>query len=148
AVGARAAGKISDAELRDVERTSIPGPGSCGGMYTANTMASAIEALGLSLPNSSAQEAVGDAKRGDCRRAGEAVVRLLEAGIRPRDILTRKSFENAITMTIALAGSTNAVLHLLAIAHEAKVKLSLDDFTRIGRRGPGLATGGARGRGL
>src|SRR3954454_3108313 len=139
AVGARAAGKISDAELLEVERTAIPGPGSCGGLYTANTMASAIEALGLSLPNSSAQEAVGDPKRNDCRRAGEAVVRLLEAGIRPRDILTRKSFENAVTMTIALAGSTNAVLHLLAIAHEAKVKLSLDDFTRIGKRVPVLA---------
>ncbi|MBX5463843.1 MAG: dihydroxy-acid dehydratase [Steroidobacteraceae bacterium] len=139
AVGARAAGKISDDELREVERTAIPGPGSCGGMYTANTMASAIEALGLSLPNSSAQEAVSDAKRDDCRRAGEAVVRMLEAGIRPRDILTRKAFENAITVTIALAGSTNAVLHLLAIAHEARVKLRLDDFTRIGRRVPVLA---------
>src|SRR5581483_9277185 len=106
AVGARAAGKISDDELREVERTAIPGPGSCGGMYTANTMASAIEALGLSLPNSSAQEAVGDAKRNDCRRAGEAVVNMLKAGIRPADILTRKAFENAVTMTIALAGST------------------------------------------
>jgi dihydroxy-acid dehydratase len=139
AVGARAAGKISDDELREVERTAIPGPGSCGGMYTANTMASAIEALGLSLPNSSAQEAVGEAKRDDCRRAGAAVVRLLEAGIRPADILTRKAFENAITLTIALAGSTNAVLHLLAIAHEARVKLHLDDFTRIGKRVPVLA---------
>jgi dihydroxy-acid dehydratase len=139
AVGARAAGKISDEELREVERTAIPGPGSCGGMYTANTMASAIEALGLSLPNSSAQEAVGDPKRNDCRRAGEAVVDMLKAGIRPADILTRKAFENAITMTIALAGSTNAVLHLLAIAHEARVKLQLDDFTRIGKRVPVLA---------
>ena len=139
AVGARAAGKISDEELREVERTAIPGPGSCGGMYTANTMASAIEALGLSLPNSSAQEAVGDPKRHDCRRAGEAVVNMLKAGIRPADILTRKAFENAITMTIALAGSTNAVLHLLAIAHEARVKLRLDDFTRIGKRVPVLA---------
>ncbi|HVY79944.1 MAG TPA: dihydroxy-acid dehydratase [Steroidobacteraceae bacterium] len=139
AVGARAAGKISDAELRDVERSAIPGPGSCGGMYTANTMASAIEALGLSLPNSSAQEAVGDAKRDDCRRAGAAVVSMLKAGIRPADILTRKAFENAITMTIALSGSTNAVLHLLAIAHEAGVKLHLDDFTRIGKRVPVLA---------
>src|SRR5262249_1759815 len=139
AVGARAAGKISDGELREVERTAIPGPGSCGGMYTANTMASAIEALGLSLPGSSAQEAVGDAKREDCRRAGEAVVRLMEAGIPPRDILTRKAFENAITLTIALAGSTNAVLHLLAMAHEAKVTLRLDDFTRIGKRVPVLA---------
>jgi dihydroxy-acid dehydratase len=148
AVGARAAGKISDAELDEVERTAIPGPGSCGGMYTANTMASAIEALGLSLPNSSAQEAVGDPKRNDCRRAGEAVVRLLEAGIRPRDILTRKSFENAITMTIALSGSTNAVLHLLAIAHEARVKLGLDDFTRIGKRVPVLADVRPSGRAL
>src|SRR5262245_697624 len=139
AVGARAAGKISDEQLLEVERTAIPGPGSCGGMYTANTMASAIEALGLSVPNSSAQEAIGDPKRNDCRRAGAAVVKMLEVGIRPRDILTRKAFENAITMTIALAGSTNAVLHLLAIAHEAKVKLRLDDFTRIGKRVPVLA---------
>ncbi len=139
AVGARAAGRISEAELLDVERTAIPGPGSCGGMYTANTMASAIEALGLSLPGSSAQEAVGEAKRTDCRRAGEAVMRLVEAGIRPRDILTRKAFENAIAVTIALGGSTNAVLHLLAIASEARVRLGLDDFTRIGRRTPVLA---------
>jgi dihydroxy-acid dehydratase len=139
AIGARAAGQINDAQLREVELTAIPGPGSCGGMYTANTMASAIEALGLSLPNSSAQEAVGEAKRLDCRRAGEAVVRLLKAGIRPKDILTRKAFENAITVTIALSGSTNAVLHLLAIARDARVKLHLDDFTRIGRRVPMLA---------
>ena len=139
AVGAHAAGKISDAELRDVERTAIPGPGSCGGMYTANTMASAIEALGLSLPGSSAQEAVGQEKLSDCRRAGQAVVKLVREGLRPRDILTRRSFENAITVTIALGGSTNAVLHLLAIAHEAKVKLSLDDFARIGKRVPVLA---------
>jgi dihydroxy-acid dehydratase len=139
AVGAHAAGKISDAQLTEVERTAIPGPGSCGGMYTANTMASAMEALGLSLPGSSAQEAVSEAKRNDARRAGEAVVRLLEAGICPRDILTRKAFENAITVTIALGGSTNAVLHLLAIASEARVKLGLDDFTRIGRRVPVVA---------
>jgi dihydroxy-acid dehydratase len=139
AVGARAAGRISDAELADVERTAIPGPGSCGGMYTANTMASAIEALGLSLPGSSAQEAVSTDKRDDCRRAGEAVVSLVREGIRPRDILTRKAFENAITVVIALGGSTNAVLHLLAIAHDAGVKLRLDDFTRIGRRVPVLA---------
>jgi dihydroxy-acid dehydratase len=139
AVGARAAGRITAAQLREVELTAIPGAGSCGGMYTANTMASAIEALGLSLPNSSAQEAVGEAKRADCRRAGEAVVHLLKAGIRPADILTRKAFENAITVTIALSGSTNAVLHLLAIARDARVKLALDDFTRIGRRVPVLA---------
>ncbi|NBU25681.1 MAG: dihydroxy-acid dehydratase [Gammaproteobacteria bacterium] len=139
AVGGHAAGKVSDEELAEVERTAIPGPGSCGGMYTANTMASAIEALGLSLPDSSAQEAVGQGKRDDCRRAGEAVVRLIEAGITPRRILTRKAFENAITVTIAVGGSTNAVLHLLAIARAARVKLTLDDFTRIGRRVPVLA---------
>jgi dihydroxy-acid dehydratase len=139
AVGARAAGKITDEQLTEVERTAIPGPGSCGGMYTANTMASAMEALGLSLPGSSAQEAVGDEKRADSRRAGEAVVHLVKEGIRPRDILTRKSFENAITVVIALGGSTNAVLHLLAIAHDAGVRLSLDDFTRIGKRVPVLA---------
>ncbi|HTQ36826.1 MAG TPA: dihydroxy-acid dehydratase [Steroidobacteraceae bacterium] len=139
AVGARAAGTVDDAEVLRVERTAIPGPGSCGGMYTANTMASAIEALGLSLPGSSAQEAVSDNKLDDCRRAGEAVVRLLAAGITPRDILTKKAFENAITVSIALAGSTNAVLHLLAIAHEAGVKLTLDDFARVGRRVPVLA---------
>jgi dihydroxy-acid dehydratase len=139
AIGARAAGRISEAELHDVELTSIPGPGSCGGMYTANTMASAIEALGLSLPDSSAQEAVGEPKRADCRRAGEAVMHLLQHGIRPADILSRKAFENAITVVIALSGSTNAVLHLLAIAQAARIKLSLDDFTRIGRRVPVLA---------
>jgi dihydroxy-acid dehydratase len=139
AIGARAAGRIDDAQLREVEVTAIPGAGSCGGMYTANTMASAIEALGLSLPNSSAQEAVGEAKRRDCRRAGEAVMHLIAAGIRPADILTRKAFENAIAVTIALSGSTNAVLHLLAIARDARVKLALDDFTRIGRRIPVLA---------
>jgi len=139
AIGARAAGRISEAELHDVELTSIPGPGSCGGMYTANTMASAIEALGLSLPDSSAQEAVGEPKRADCRRAGEAVMHLLQHGIRPADILSRKAFENAITVVIALSGSTNAVLHLLAIAQAARSKLSLDDFTRIGRRVPVLA---------
>ncbi|HEY8521409.1 MAG TPA: dihydroxy-acid dehydratase [Gammaproteobacteria bacterium] len=139
AVGARAAGKISDAELHEVESTAIPGPGSCAGMYTANTMASAIEALGLSLANSSAQEAVSNAKRADCRRAGRAVAHLIERGIRPSDILTKEAFENAITVVIALGGSTNAVLHLLAIAHEARVDLTLDDFTRVGARVPVLA---------
>ena len=139
AVGANAAGKISAEDLREVERTAIPGPGSCGGMYTANTMASAIEALGLSLPGSSAQEAVSESKRDDSRRAGEQVVKLVRDGLRPRDILTRKAFENAITVVIALGGSTNAVLHLLAIAKDANVKLTLDDFTRIGKRVPVLA---------
>jgi dihydroxy-acid dehydratase len=139
AVGGHAAGKVSDSELLDVERTAIPGPGSCGGMYTANTMASAMEALGLSLPNSSAQEAVSPNKRADAERAGAAVVRLIEQGITTRQILTRKAFENAITVTIALGGSTNAVLHLLAIARAARVRLTLDDFTRIGKRVPVLA---------
>jgi len=139
AVGAHAAGKLSAEGLLEIERTAIPGPGSCGGMYTANTMASAIEALGLSLPGSSAQEAVGDAKRSDCRRAGEAVLRMVREGLKPLDILTRRSFENAITVVIALGGSTNAVLHLLAIAHDANVRLTLDDFTRIGKRVPVLA---------
>jgi len=139
AVGAHAAGRLSDAGLLEIERTAIPGPGSCGGMYTANTMASAIEALGLSLPGSSAQDAVGEEKRADCRAAGAAVLRMVAEGLRPRDILTRRAFENAITVVIALGGSTNAVLHLLAIAHDARVKLTLDDFTRIGRRVPVLA---------
>ena len=139
AVGRHAKGDLSDADLADIERTAIPGAGSCGGMYTANTMACAIEALGMSLPNSSAQEAVSEDKLLDCRRAGEAVVRLLERGLRPSAILTTEAFENAITAVIALGGSTNAVLHLLAIAHSARVPLALDDFTRIGRRVPVLA---------
>jgi dihydroxy-acid dehydratase len=139
AVGGHAAGRVSDARLKEVECTAIPGPGSCGGMYTANTMASAIEALGMSLPNSSAQEAVGTSKLEDARRAGEAAVRLVKAGLKPSAILTRQAFENAIATVIALGGSTNAVLHLLAIAHAANVRLSLDDFTRIGRKVPVLA---------
>jgi dihydroxy-acid dehydratase len=139
AVGRHAAAKLDDAGLREVEACAIPGPGSCGGMYTANTMASAIEALGMSLPNSSAQLAIGPEKRDDSRRAGAAALSLLQAGIRPRDILTRRAFDNAITVVIALGGSTNAVLHLLAMAHSARVKLTLDDFTRLGRRVPVLA---------
>jgi dihydroxy-acid dehydratase len=139
AVGQHAAGTITDADLADLEAHACPGPGSCGGMYTANTMASAVEALGLSLPNSSAQAAISAEKRDDCQRAGAAVVRLIERGITPRDILTKKAFENAITTVIALGGSTNAVLHLLAIAHAAGVRLTIDDFTRIGKRVPVLA---------
>ena len=138
AIGQHAAGKVDDAGLRKIEACSIPGPGSCGGMYTANTMASAIEALGMSLPNSSNQIAIGAEKREDCRRAGEATLALLKADLKPRDIMTRKAFENAITVTIALGGSTNAVLHLLAIAHCCGVRLSIDDFTRIGKRVPVL----------
>ncbi len=139
AVGGHAAGTVSDAELKRIEATAIPGPGSCGGMYTANTMASAIEALGLSLPNSSAQEAISEHKRKDSYNAGAAVMNLIERGIKPSDILSAQAFENAITVVIALEGSTNAVLHLLAIAHEANVPLELDDFTRIGARVPVLA---------
>jgi len=139
AVGGHAAGTVSDIELKEVESTAIPGPGSCGGMYTANTMASAIEALGLSLPNSSAQEAVSEAKRRDSYNAGAAVLNLIDRGIRPSDILSLEAFENAITVAIALEGSTNAVLHLLAIAHAARIPLTIDDFTRIGSRVPVLA---------
>jgi dihydroxy-acid dehydratase len=139
AVGRHSAGKLDDAGLAEVEKCSIPGPGSCGGMYTANTMACAIEALGMSLPGSSSQLAIGAEKTDDCRRAGAAALALLKAGIRPRDIITRKSFENAITVAIALGGSTNAVLHLLAMAHSANVRLSIDDFTKVGRKVPVLA---------
>ncbi len=139
AIPAHANHKISDQEFEAIESCAIPGPGSCAGMYTANTMASAVEALGMSLPNSSAQNAVSEAKKEDCRRAGAAVVNMLKRGIRPLDIMTKKAFENAITVVVALCGSTNAVLHLLAIAHAGKVKLGLDDFTRIGKRVPVLA---------
>jgi len=139
AVGAHANQKIDDAELLAIESCAIPGPGSCGGMYTANTMASAIEALGMSLPNSSAQAAISPAKMKDSLKAGAAVVNLLRLGIRPLDIMTRKAFENATTVVIALGGSTNAVLHLLAMANAARVKLGLDDFTKIGKRVPVLA---------
>ena len=139
AVGAKSGGKMSGEELLEVERTAIPGPGACGGMYTANTMASAIEALGMSLANSSAQEAVSNDKLADCDRAGAAVMNLIREDIKPLDIMTREAFENAIAVVIALGGSTNAVLHLLAMAREAEVELTLDDFTRIGAKIPVLA---------
>lgn len=139
AVGARANDKIDDAELAAIEAKAIPGAGSCGGMYTANTMASAIEALGMSLPNSSAQAAISDDKRLDCEKAGAAVLELLKNDIKPLDIMTKPAFENAITVVIALGGSTNAVLHLLAMANACGVDLSLDDFTRIGAHVPMLA---------
>ncbi|MEC8995933.1 MAG: dihydroxy-acid dehydratase [Pseudomonadota bacterium] len=139
AVGAHAAGTISDIELKQIEDTAIPGPGSCGGMYTANTMASAIEALGMSLPNSSAQDAISQEKTNDCLSAGKAIMLLLEKDIKPSDIMTRPAFENAIKVTIALGGSTNAVLHLLAMAHTMEVELELDDFARIGKQTPMLA---------
>ncbi|ORU91613.1 MAG: dihydroxy-acid dehydratase [Cycloclasticus sp. symbiont of Bathymodiolus heckerae] len=139
AVGARANNQIDDEELYAIESKAIPGAGSCGGMYTANTMASAIEAMGMSLPNSSAQAAISADKKQDCKDAGEAVLKLLELDIKPRDIMTRKAFENAITVVIALGGSTNAVLHLLAMAHSAEVELKLTDFTEIGKRVPMVA---------
>jgi len=139
AVGARANNKIDDEELYAIESKAIPGAGSCGGMYTANTMASAIEAMGMSLPNSSAQAAISADKKQDCEDAGQAVLKLLELNIKPRDIMTRKAFENAITVVIALGGSTNAVLHLLAMAHSAGVELKLTDFTEIGKRVPMVA---------
>ena len=139
AIGAHSNGKISDAELDAVETCAIPGPGSCGGMYTANTMASAIEALGMSLPNSSAQAATSPEKLADCKSAGAAVLELVRKGIRPSDILSKESFENAMTVVVALGGSTNAVLHLLAMAHAAGVPLTLDDWARVGKRVPVLA---------
>ena len=139
AVGANARGDLTEAEVIAIEKTAIPGPGSCGGMYTANTMATAIEALGMSLPGSSAQEAISPEKRDDCRRAGEAIRWLLDNDIKPSDIMTRKAFENAITVVIAFGGSTNAVLHLLAMADAVNVELNIDDFTEIGKRVPVLA---------
>ena len=138
AVGSHASGLIDQAELTEIEKKAIPGPGSCGGMYTANTMSSAIEALGMSLPDSSAQLAVSEDKKIDAKKAGSAVVDLVEKDIKPRDIMTRKAFENAITVVISLGGSTNAVLHLIAMAHAAEVPLNLDDFTEIGKKVPVL----------
>lgn len=139
AVGGHAAGNVSDIELKQIEDTAIPGPGSCGGMYTANTMASAIEALGMSLPNSSAQDAISKEKIEDCLNSGDAIMYLIQNDIKPSDIMTRGAFDNAIKVTIALGGSTNAVLHLLAMAHTMGVELELDDFTRIGKQVPMLA---------
>ncbi|MDO6441485.1 dihydroxy-acid dehydratase [Marinobacter sp. 2_MG-2023] len=139
AVGAHARGDLELIDVKQIEETAIPGPGSCGGMYTANTMASAIEAMGMSLPGSSAQNAVSDTKTDDCRAAGAAVLNLLDKDIKPSDIMTRKAFENAITVVIALGGSTNAVLHLLAMASTVGVELSLEDFVDIGKRVPVLA---------
>ena len=132
-------GSISEEELIAVEKVSVVGPGSCGGMYTANTMASAIEALGMSLPGSSSQDAVSDDKKNDCINTGNAIENLLEKDIKPSDIMTKQAFENAITIVIALGGSTNAVLHLIAMAHAINVDINLDDFTRIGKRVPVIA---------
>ena len=132
-------GELDESELIHVEKVSVKGPGSCGGMYTANTMASAIEALGMSLPGSSSQDAISEDKQKDCLNSGTAIMNLLEKDIKPSDIMTKKAFENAITIVISLGGSTNAVLHLLAMAHAIGVDLHLDDFTRIGKKTPVMA---------
>lgn len=139
AVGQHARGDINEIQVKQIEEVAIPGAGSCGGMYTANTMASAIEALGMSLPGSSSQDAVGSDKASDSFRAGQQVMELLKQDIKPRDIMTRKAFENAIRVVIALAGSTNAVLHLLAMAHAVDVELTLDDFVELGKVSPVVA---------
>ncbi|WP_223456057.1 MULTISPECIES: dihydroxy-acid dehydratase [unclassified Pseudomonas] len=139
AVGQHARGDISEIQVKQIEEVAIPGPGSCGGMYTANTMASAIEALGMSLPGSSSQEAIGADKASDSFRAGQQVMELLKLDLKPRDIMTRKAFENAIRVVIALAGSTNAVLHLLAMANAVDVELTLDDFVELGKVSPVVA---------
>ena len=132
-------GDLPEHELIHVEKISVKGPGSCGGMYTANTMASAIEALGMSLPGSSSQDAVSIDKKSDCKDAGKAILNLLDHDIKPSDIMTKEAFENAIAVVIALGGSTNAVLHIIAIADAIGVKICLDDFTRIGKKTPVLA---------
>ncbi|HVU72632.1 MAG TPA: dihydroxy-acid dehydratase [Mycobacteriales bacterium] len=139
AVGACARGLITRERLDEIERAACPGEGSCGGMFTANTMSSAAEALGMALPGSASAPAVDRRRVEDAVASGRAVVNLLEKGISARQILTKQAFENAITVVMALGGSTNAVLHLLAIAHEARVELSYDDFERIGKRTPLLA---------
>jgi dihydroxy-acid dehydratase len=139
AVGARALGKISDEELGEIERKACPGEGACGGMFTANTMSSIAEAIGMSLPGTASPPAIDNRREGDAHRAGEAVVNMLRLGITPRMIMTKEAFENAIAVTSALGGSTNAVLHLLAIANEAGVALHLDDFNRIAAKVPHIA---------
>jgi dihydroxy-acid dehydratase len=139
AVGACAAGTITEAELSEIERKACPGEGACGGMFTANTMSSIAEGIGMSLPGTASAPAIDVRREGDARRAGEAVVNLLRLGITPRQIMTKQAFENAIALTSALGGSTNAVLHLLALANEARVELHLDDFNRIADRVPHIA---------
>src|SRR5438094_2555907 len=146
AIGARNAGRIDDDELRGIECNACPTEGSCAGMYTANTMASAAEALGMSLPGSASAPAVDPRREEFAHESGKAVVKLLEEGIRPRQIMTKEAFENAIAVVMALGGSTNAVLHLLAIAQEARVDLTLDDFDRLSRRVPHIADTRPAGR--
>ena len=132
-------GELEESDLIHVEKISVKGPGSCGGMYTANTMASAIEALGMSLPGSSSQDATSEDKQKDCIDSGQAIINLLDKDIKPSNIMTKEAFENAITVVISLGGSTNAVLHMLAMAHAIGVQLDLDDFTRIGKKTPVMA---------
>ena len=139
AVGQNANKEISDQELLSIEKKAIPGPGSCGGMYTANTMACAIEALGMSLTNSSAQVAISNSKKLDCKKSAKALMLCIKKNIKPRDIITKKSLENAITVVMALGGSTNAVLHILAIANASNINITLKDFDRIGKKTPVLA---------
>jgi len=146
AVGARSAGTIDDEELRGIEANACPGEGSCGGMYTANTMASAVEAMGLSLPGSASPPATDPRRDELAQRSGEALMGLLEQDLRPRQIITKQSLENAIAVVMAVGGSTNAVLHLLAIAHEARVELALEDFDRIGRKVPHIVDSRPAGR--
>ena len=138
-VGACALGKITESELGEIERAACPGEGACGGMFTANTMSSVAEALGMALPGSASAPAIDSRRDADAYAAGEAVVNLIRLGITARDIMTKKAFENAITIVMALGGSTNAILHLLAIAHEANVDLTIDDYNRIGDKTPHLA---------
>ncbi|MBI4202088.1 MAG: dihydroxy-acid dehydratase [Chloroflexi bacterium] len=139
AVGAHSRGSINDAELLEIERRACPGEGSCAGLFTANTMSTFIEALGMSLPGDASIPAVDPRKAEECKKAGQVVMELLKQGIRPRDIMTREAFENAIAVTLAMGGSTNLVLHSLAMAHEAGVDLTLDDFNRISDRIPYIA---------
>ena len=139
AVGAHSKGTMSDDDLAELERSACPGEGSCAGLFTANTMSSAIEALGMSLPGDASIPAVDIRKTDECQLAGEAALRLVQQGITPRDIMTRHAFENAITVALCMGGSTNVVLHLLAMAHEAQVELTLDDFDSISERTPYIA---------
>lgn len=138
AVGQYSAGKISKEDFHDIECNACPGPGSCGGMYTANTMSSAIEALGMSLPHGSTTPGISTEKIEECKAAGKQVIELIKKNITPKDIMTKKAFENAITVVMALGGSTNAVLHLIAMAHSIGVDLTIDDFNRVGEKSPQL----------
>ena len=137
--GEKVAGKIDEKEYKEVIRNACPGAGACGGMYTANTMASAIEALGMALPYSSSNPAISDEKIADCRAVGKSIRRLIEKDLKPLDIVTKKSLENALRLISVLGGSTNAVLHFLAIAHAAKIELNIDDFQKISDKTPFLA---------